>query len=96
MGIKLRSHYSGGRPRIKTETLYQDKTLEFTDEEIQSLTNGTDKNLNLFLPDNPPKNTSFAIINQDGSLYDFLVNNRIIFPGDRYEIIFDGHNWIEL
>lgn len=80
---------------INTETLAIDKYLQNSDLKIQDLTNSTDNQLNLFLPTNPLKGKGFLIINQSESVGNFYSNNTIIYPGDRYEIVFNGDRWIE-
>lgn len=84
------------RVNVNVETLTIDKQLQNTDAEIQDLTNPTSIQLNLFLPYQPGLYKSFLIVNELDSIGNFYLNNTIIYPGDSYEIIWQGSKWLEL
>lgn len=81
---------------INVETVIADKQLTNTSAEIQDLINPTSTQLNLYLPSTPVLGKSFLIINEPTSIGNFFTNNSIVFPGDRYEIVFQGDRWLEL
>ncbi len=83
-------------PTINVETLTTDKQLENSSAEVQDLTNSTITRLNLFLPNAPILGKSFLIINESGSMGNFYLNNSVVYPGDRYEIVWQGSKWLEL
>lgn len=81
---------------INVETLTTDKQLENSSAEIQDLTNPTMTRLNLFPPNAPTLGKSFLVINEPGSIGNFYLNNTIVYPDDRYKILWNGDRWIEI
>lgn len=82
--------------RIDRRSIELDLVLSISDATYQHLINSTGEILAVFLPSSPTLGLKFAIINNSTSTESVLCNQTIIFPGDRYEIIFDGVEWIEL
>lgn len=79
---------------INRENITADKTLTVTDVAYQHLILDADREA--FLPATPPKNLFFAFINGSLSLGNLTVGDAVLLPGDRYEVIFDDVEWIEL
>ena len=89
--INANNNYWG----VNTETITSERNLLNSDVQVQNLTNSTTSDLKLNLPVPPVNNKLFTIINSFDSTANFLINNRTLLPGDRYEIAFDSV-WIEL
>lgn len=82
--------------RIDRRTPQGDFNLSITDANFQHLINSTGATITVFLPPNPFKDLPFSLINNRLSNGNFYCNQTNIQPGDRYEIIFDGVEWVEL
>lgn len=87
---------TGGAARIDRRTPQFDFNLSITDATYQHLINSTGATITVFLPPNPVKDLPFSLINNRASNGSFYCNQTNIQPGDRYEIIFDGVEWVEL
>ena len=84
------------RGETNRETLTVDKQLENDDPSIQNLENLTGGDLNVLLPTNPDRDKFFLIINRASSTGNLIINGTILLPNERYELIHDGTEWLEL
>lgn len=83
-------------PKIDRRTPQGNFNLSIADATYQHLINSTGAAITVSLPPNPFKDLPFSLINNRLSNGNVYCNQTNIFPGDRYEIIFDGVEWVEL
>lgn len=83
---------------LNVETLAADKILDSSSEGIQSLLNDTSRSLNINLPSSPSKDQRFVIKNNPSSNNDLVIvgQNVTLEPGEIWEGIYSGSQWIEL
>ena len=98
MAVLLRSSTTNTISAITTnrEIITADKTLTNEDPSIQILENPTGGDLNLNLPTSPTKDKLFGVVNLDISTGNIIFNSRTLIPSDRYEIVYDGTEWVEI
>ncbi len=83
-------------PIISKQTIYDHRQLTNDDSKYQDLTNPNPVELSIFLPNIPRLGKSFIFMNQDASIGNLFINQTIVFPGDLYKVIWNGHTWREL
>lgn len=80
---------------INRETITTNKTLSSSDAQKQHLITTTE-NLQVIFPSNNLNNgDSFIVKNSESSTEDLEVNGTTVAPGDFYEGIYDGVEWVE-
>ena len=84
------------RGKTNREAIFVDKTLTNIDPAYQNLINNSGGNLTVSLPTSPNVDRFFAIINNATSTNNIVVNSVTLLPDERYEVIFDGVEWIVL
>jgi hypothetical protein len=87
---------SNNLPIINVETISTDKQLSNSDPTIQDLTNPLTTSLNILLPSSLLLGKQFLLINESASVGNFYMNNTIVYPGDRYQIVWNGFKWLEI
>ena len=76
------------------ETIAVDKTLVNADVNLQHIENSTGANLNVIFPVAPNLDKHFIVKNNPTSTGTITVNSFILNPGDIYEAVHDGTEWI--
>lgn len=80
---------------VNRETITANKTLSSSDAQKQHLITTTE-NLQVIFPSNNLTNgDSFIVKNSEDSTEDLEVNGVDVPPGDFYEAIYDGVEWVE-
>lgn len=77
------------------QQLTSDYNLEANDTIRQHLIIESD-NVNVNLPSSPVNGTQFLIKNYINSSFPFTINSVQIYPGEFYEVAFDGVEWVEM
>lgn len=63
---------------------------------VQNLLNKSGMVLTVNLPNSPIKDTLFIVKNRLGSTNELSINGVILLPGEMWEGIWDGAEWIEI
>lgn len=83
------------RTTVNRQSLQQNKILAVSHPAIQHLFNETQGELEVVLPaQGVPKDLNFEIIFNETSTSNLICNGTTLIPGDRYEVIYDGVEWV--
>ena len=80
---------------VNRETITANKTLLLTEPIYHHIISNTAA-LSVDLPVSPVNGNRYLVKNSASSTESFTINSVVITPGDIYEVIYDGTEWIEI